>query len=203
MLDNRRKIRNLQLIILLIFLTLISLGCKAPIGYIHPNLINPTTSIKKIAVLPFANKTKKIDAGLIITYIFNSQLRNNTDYEIANLGDIKEILLDNLVRIKHTIDIDTARIIGDKLKVHAILIGEVLEYEEQQNENNELIPKLAISVHLLDIKTGKILWMCQHEKNGDDYKLAFDIGQETSVVRLAQKMISEMLKTLGPFSSKS
>ena len=177
-------------------ISLCYLRCSAPNTYLHPRYGDRFRSIKNIAVLPFANKTKKIDAGLIVTYIFISQLHNNSRYKVANLGDVKEILLDRLIRIKDTIDFNTAKILGEKLGVQALIIGEVLKFKERQDEDKKNIPEVAISVHLLHIKSGKILWTCQHERNGEDYKIIFDLGQEGSIIRLAQKVISEMLETL-------
>ncbi|MFH0924365.1 MAG: hypothetical protein V1872_01820 [bacterium] len=200
MIKNFLRHKNPIVIFIIVIFTIFISSCQkhTPKTYfLHQEYKNQTTPIKKVAVLPFANKTRKIDAGLITTYIFISELHNKTEFEVANLGDVNEVLVDNLIRVKDTIDFKTAKILGEKLGVEAIFIGEVLRFEEHQNEDKETIPELCVCVHLFHIKSGKTLWMSQHEHSGDDYKVIFDIGQEVSSVRLTQNLFSEMLKTLN------
>jgi len=49
---------------------------------------------------------------------------------------------------------------------------------------------------MVDAQTGKILWMAEHKRNGDDYIKVLDFGKIRSVGALTKKVVGEMIETM-------
>src|SRR3990170_7774272 len=64
----------------------------------------------RIAVMPFQNKSKHNDAGIIITYMFLVELFKNTGYEPVEYGEIRRLTVD--YRIRHRGELDYKNIEG-------------------------------------------------------------------------------------------
>jgi hypothetical protein len=101
------------------------------------------------------------------------------------------------LRIRTAAEIDLSKLqnLGEQLKVQAIIVGSVDEYEVRQ-ERSITIPIVAISARMLDVQTGNILWTTSNTHDGDDWETVFGFGRIISLTQLAQMVIAEMVETL-------
>ena len=76
-----------------------------------------------------------------------------------------------------------------------VILGSVDEYEVRQ-ERTGAVPVVAISIRMLEVQTGDILWAVSNARDGDDWETIFGFGKIVSLSQLAQKVVSEMMASL-------
>ena len=178
-----------------IILSLFFLSCSSPIHY-YLSEEEEIPRIKKVAILPFKNITTRRNAGRIITSLFANELFNSGLFQVVETGNIREFFIQQRIRKKGEISLDTIRILGIQFGIDAVILGVVEEYYQEEGNMGEIGPRVSLSSQILDAKTGKILWKCHHGKTGDDYIILLDWGKVRAVSLLAQKVIQEMIATL-------
>jgi TolB-like protein len=147
---------------------------------------------KKIAVLPFDNLSGKKEAGRIITEIYVSELFKTRRYTVEEPGNIRQFLVQERIDTIGKIEIERLKMLGRRLKVDAVLVGTVEEYDEGQRGT----PVVAITARMVEASRGRIVWLSQHKRRGTDYIVAFEFGIVRSATKLAKKVVEEMVDTI-------
>lgn len=180
----------------LIFNTIIILlSCtSSPHSYLREG--RELSQVKKVAVLPFKNITDHREAGKIITNMFVQKLFNSNIYSVEEMGNIRDFFVRQRIREKGEVDLDTISMLGAQLGTDAVILGTVEEYYQKGGGRGETSPKVGLSVRMLSIKTGAILWKCHHQRSGDDYIIVLDWGKVRTANLLALKVIGEIISTL-------
>ena len=149
----------------------------------------------RIAVMPFQNKSKHKDAGMVVTYMFLVGLFKNAGYEPVEYGDIRRLTVD--FRIRHRGELDYKNIggISEALGVDGIVVGTVELYSD--GLDTSFPPAVAISARLISAHKDRILWSDSIQLNGDEDIIALDWGRIRAVDSVAYKVVKELIQKTG------
>jgi len=152
--------------------------------------------IKKIAVLPFKNYTKNKEMGKTLREIVIAEILANNIFDVVDPSITDLVLYEEGVDKNLKMDEATIRRIGKKLGVQALLIGS-LTYLENVRNGSYVYPVIGISLRLIDVKTGDIIWECKGIKSGYNLWARLFGFPSKSAVELSFELIKEMLKDWG------
>jgi len=185
-----------KFIFLLVILEFISACSSAttPYAYVRKNHDQP--GVKKVAIFSFHNNTMIAEASKIVTGAFVASLVKTKKFNVEFPGNIKSFLVSERIIVRTGVDLDTIRRMGRRLGVDAVIMGRIEEFVGMEEKKKGVIPVVSISSRLVDVRTGKVLWMAQHRRTGDDYIKVLDFGKVRSVGELTQKVVLEMIETM-------
>jgi len=148
----------------------------------------------RIAVMPFQNKSKHKDAGMVVTYMFLVGLFKNAGYEPVEYGDIRRLTVD--FRIRHRGELDYKNIGGmsEALGVDGIVVGTVELFSD--GLDTSLPPEVAISARLISAHKDRIVWSDSIQLNGDGDIIALDWGRIRAVDSVAYKVVKELIQKM-------
>ena len=187
-----------KMIILIIGALLALSGCsKAPIrGFVKPGLtVSPMRPVETIAVFPFDNISGHPDASKKVGNLLLTELVRTELFTIADTGEVENSLRRMRIRTTAEMDLEKLREIGERLKVEAVIVGSVDEYELRQDRTGT-VPVIGINARMLDTRTGEILWTVSHTRDGNDWETVFGFGKVISLNQLAQIVVSETVESL-------
>jgi TolB-like protein len=151
-------------------------------------------STYRIAVMPFQNKSKIRDAGMIATYMFLVELFKNQRFQPVEYGEVRRLTVDLRVRGKGELDLKNTETISKSLGADGILVGTVELYNEGEGT---LPPEVIISARLIDARKNRILWYDGYQYNGDEGIIILDWGRIRSAENVAYKAVSKLLKEMS------
>jgi TolB-like protein len=151
-------------------------------------------STYRIAVMPFKNKSKIRDAGMMTTYMFIVELFKNRGFVPVEYGEVRHQVVDLRVRGKGELDLRNTKAISKSLGVDGIMVGTVELYKKGEGT---LPPEAVISARLIDARENRILWYDSYQLNGDDGIIIFDFGKIRSLENVAYKVISKLVKEMS------
>jgi len=121
--------------------------------------------IKKIAVLPFQNFTNNKEISNTVREVVIAEILSMGIFDVVDPALTDQVVFEEGVGKKLRLDKATIKRIGERLGVQAILIGSVT-YLKQEREGSYTYPVVGISLRLVDVKTGQIIWECKAMKSG-------------------------------------
>jgi len=185
-----------KFIFLLLILGFIS-GCSSSATlytYVRKNHDQPV--VKKVAVLSFYNNTKSAEANKIVTGAFIANLVGMRKFKVEFPGNIKSFLISERIIVRTGANLNTIKLMGRRLGVDAVIIGRIEEFVGMNGKKKDVVPVVSISARMVHVQTGKILWMAQHRRTGDDYIKVLDFGKVRAVGELTRKVVLEMIETM-------
>jgi hypothetical protein len=84
--------------------------------------------------------------------------------------------------------------LGSSLGADGLLVGSVLSYG-YRSEDGDQVPEVSLSLRLLQVPGGRVLWSAVHNRDGDDREMIFGIGRVTGLERLAEQTVREVMST--------
>ena len=151
-------------------------------------------STYRIAVMPFQNKSKIRDAGMMATYMFLVQLYKSQRFEPIEYGDVRRYTVDLRIRSKGELDLQNTAALSKDLGVDGILVGTVESYSEGAGNSP---PEAAISARLIDAHKNRILWYDGHQYSGDEGVCMLEWGKIRSPENVADEVIARLVKEMG------
>jgi TolB-like protein len=151
-------------------------------------------STYRIAVMPFQNKSKIKDAGMIATYMFIVEIFKNKKFEPVEYGEVRRLIVDLRVRDKGELDLEKTEAIAKASGVDGIIVGTVEVYNEGEGTAP---PEASISARLIDAHKDKILWCNSYQMKGDDDISILDWGRMYSVENVAYKVVLKLVKEMS------
>lgn len=134
--------------------------------------LNPTANfsyIKKVAVVPFSNFSDDKYAGEKVINALTIELLSRHAFDVIEHGEISKAL--NLIKEggfeenkNIQMDKETIKLLGGKLGVQAIIMGAVNDYSGSRGGSANNV--VSISVKMIDIELGTILWQASTSKVG-------------------------------------
>ena len=114
------------------------------------------TSIKKIAILPFYNHTKKKDAEKLIAALFTLAIARKVMFEsVEDVRYVASVMKQMKIKRTEALDKDLVLKLGETMRCEAIVVGEVDTYTI--GKRGELIV-ISVRATMLDTRSGDILW---------------------------------------------
>jgi len=185
-----------KFIFLLVILEFISACSSATIPYAYVRKNHDQPGVKKVAIFSFHNNTTIAEASKIVRGAFVASLVKTKKFKVEFPGNIKSFLVSERIIVRTGVDLDTIKRMGKRLGVDAVIMGRIEEFVGMEEKKRGVIPVVSISSRMVDVRTGKILWMAQHRRTGDDYIKVLDFGKVRSVGELAKKVVLEMIETM-------
>jgi len=155
-----------------------------------------TSKIKKVAVFSFHNNTKVAEASSIVTKAFIAELFERKKFKIEFPGNVRNFLVNERIIVRTGIGLQTIKLMAKRLGVDAVILGEVDEFIGVDDRKRAVIPIVSIRCRMIEARSGKVLWMAQHDRTGNDYISILDFGKVRSVAALTRKVVGEMVKTM-------
>ena len=112
------------------------------------------------------------------------------------LGDTTEALLALRAAPYGAVDFETLRGLRERTGAEVVILGTVQIYDEGIQRQATTSPEVGVDARMLDTRTGRILWMAYHERNGDEGQFALDFGRVRSMIPLLRTVIREMLDSM-------
>lgn len=170
----------------LVILTVI-VGCTT-VKETYLNPLADAESIKRVAILPFMNLTNDNQATFAIEEGFLIELLKIGTISVSNPGEVRKAVELEGLR-PGSVDRATLEKIGKQLDCNAVLVGTVSLFDKST-------PEVSISGQLIDVESGEIIWASTMGSVGRTDLPTFGIGETTSVRRLTQSIIKEMVKSM-------
>ncbi len=170
-----QKFRSVSLLTSIGIFLLMSLGCanhektsvfSKPAIRSNTILYAPWNPTKKVCVLPFDNISKEQDVNLKVMEIFLTELFSGGIFEdIVDPIQANAALGGMRIRKPDSLDKETIKALGDRLGVKYLILGSVTDYD--YGKAKDCSAQVGLSVRMIDVDTGNILWTGNGFKNGD------------------------------------
>jgi TolB-like protein len=151
-------------------------------------------STYRIAVMPFQNKSRTREAGMIATYMFIVELFNNKKFMPIEYGEVRYQIVDLRVREKGELDLKKTEAISKASGVDGIIVGTVEAYNEGEGTAP---PEASISARLIDAHRDRLLWSETYHARGDDDIRMFDWGRINLAEAVAYKTVIKLVKEMS------
>lgn len=151
---------------------------------------------KRVAVLPFENLSDRKGAGRIVTDVFVAALVRSRRFDIVEPGTVSEALLAMGAAPYGNIDLETLAALRQLIEADAVILGTVFTYSEGLKRTATTSPEVAFDARMLDAESGRILWLAEQTRNGDDSQIALHFGKIRAVVPLILRVADEMAGAL-------
>jgi TolB-like protein len=145
----------------------------------------------RVAVMPFQNKSGRQDAGMVVTYMFLSDLLQQKGFEPVDYGDVRRLVVDLRVRSRGELDYKNIKSFSDDLNVDGIVVGTVEQYSDGLDTSSP--PVVAISARLINARKDRVLWSDSIQVNGDQDIIILDWGRIRAVDSVAYEAVTELI----------
>lgn len=142
-----------------------------------------------IAVLPLENFSATPNAGVIIAQLLSTELYAQGISKQPGEEAVRGYLQTNKVEKDRIFTADGSHVLGQKLKVAAVLTGTVIEYSYQHGLRADPIVSLVLS--LVRSSDGQVLWKVSHSLRGSLLGSRETLASTSK--RLVQQLISNLL----------
>lgn len=153
--------------------------------------------VNKIAILPLENFTAKQGFEERARELLTTRILGYGLYEVVEKGELHRFLRDEIRSSdKELIDQRIAKRMAREFNIDAYIAGSIDEFNEVRN-GSYTYPVIAISLRMIDVKTGNIIWKASHNANG--YSTAgrlFGLAAEDTNSVLF-RLIDQLLGTLS------
>ena len=146
-------------------------GCASPSGSSsggagtdEPNVYvaREAAGIDKVGMLPFKAATTLI--GTSVSDMFVTELMKMDRYELVERSQMSGVLGETEVSLSGLTAGQAAQL-GQMAGADGVIIGTVSEYE-MVAMGGRTYPVVGITIRLIDVNTGKILWSVDHAERG-------------------------------------
>lgn len=182
----------------LLVLTLLVAGCASqkiePSVYVHPNA--DFSLYERVAVLPLENLTTERFAADRVRELLVVELSSKNLFEVVESGEVNRVMRTKSLASASEIGPALIQQLGKELNAQALLTGSVIEFREQRTGTLNT-PDVALSLKLLDVETGLVIWSVTDARTGlGVWTRLFGVGEEDQTTA-ARKLIRDLLTTLG------
>jgi TolB-like protein len=106
--------------------------------------------IRRVAVLPFVDRSRYPEASERLTEAFALELRKVRKFDV--LQCTLDMPLAHLAAARSSFDPVEARLLGETLNVDAVVLGEILEYEPYRPI------AIGLRAFMIDTRSGRVVW---------------------------------------------
>jgi TolB-like protein len=152
-------------------------------------------AITAVAVVPFENVTTDKLCAERVHKLFVTELLNFDAFRVVEPGQLLRAMRRDQLE-PATLTPEEMKKLGEALKVQALFLGSVLEYDEGRGGGAAPSPRVRLQFRLVDTETGTTLWSVTRTRGGTTVAgRLFGIGGDSAATH-AQKIIREALAEL-------
>ncbi len=150
---------------------------------------------RDVAVMPLVNVAKDKDAGIKTRELLVTELYTSGAFkDVVDEGEMLEVMKKLKVRETDSLGKDAIKTLGDNLGVQAIIFGTVTEYTERSSKG----ALFAVSLRMVDVETGSILWIGNASKEGGgSISEALGLSDGPTIVDVARSVLSDLVDDLA------
>jgi len=169
-------------------------GCKSTSVVVGVETDVDFESIKRVGVVPFDNHSTDRLAGEKVTSIFLTAMSKFTSVEIIDPGEMLKAL-EELGAEKNKLSSILISKVGKKIGAEALIFGSVEEFSMEKFDN-VVLPVVAVSARMVDVKNGKVLWVASASDSGMSRVPIINIGEIRTRTALATKVVTKMISRI-------
>ncbi len=143
----------------------------------------------KVAILPFYNRTKNVNAGEILALRFMSQLVKSGAFDVLEPGVVRQKLLDYRIIMSDGLAQADAESFFINQKMDLILMGKIIDYQEGN-------PNMEFEVQVYNNKSKSMAWSSWSYNRGSDAMFVFDWNRVSNVAELASQMVKTIIRDM-------
>jgi len=144
--------------------------------------------IKKIALMPLGTFTVE-DMSIDMTRFISDCLIKN-EFEIISQDILENFLVKRRIRGTEFLDKPTIREMDAALKANVLMLGSVDLLEDGEN------PQIAMNAQMINCFDSSVVWANSISRTGDDFATFLGIGRITSLKKLIEITVEELLSDL-------
>ena len=202
---DRRIMKTILMICGVVLLSIALLGgCQVHRHQTHYYLDSEAIEgVRSVAVLPFHNLSKEVNAGVIVTNMLIAELVQHGRFHVVKYGDLRGFFLRRRMTSIARIDIQTLRALRQEFKVDVAIIGTILQYKESEESGGRVRkkiavpPSIAISSTILDTRTGRILGQGKFMEKGSAIGYLLSNKKRQVAFALAQDFAQRLISKIG------
>jgi len=178
-------------------------GCSAATTRLFTKPIAQSTYVtyqewgpnRNVVILPFLNVSKDKDAGLKARDLFISEMYISGAFkDVVDEGEMLEVMKKLKVRETDSFGKDTIKTLGDNLGAQAVIFATVEEYTERSNKG----ALFAVSMRMVDVETGNILWVGNSsQEGGGSISEALGLSDGPVVIDVARDVMKGLINDLA------
>ena len=144
--------------------------------------------INKIALMPFNTFTVE-DMSIDMTRFISDCLIKN-EFEVISQDILENFLAKRRIRRTEFLDKPAIREMGADLKANVLMLGSVDLLEDGEN------PQIAMNAQMINCFDSSVVWANSISRTGDDFATFLGIGRITSLMKLIEITVEELLSDL-------
>lgn len=150
---------------------------------------------RNVAVMPFVSVAKDKDASLKVRELFITELYLSGSFkDIVDEGEMLEVMKKLKLRETDAIGKDTVKTLGDNLGVQAVIFGVIEEYTERTAKGAHF----AVSLRMVDVETGSILWLGNASmEGGGSISEALGLSEGPNIITVARDVLEDLVDDLA------
>lgn len=183
---------------ILSFVIFISGCASGPSSYFRLKPVSKDAHVRA-AIIPFTNLTSEKDAEKKIAYALITHLLNTNHFDVIETGEVQKAMRDGKVRKDEDLSLENIKSIGQLTGADVLLMGVVEEYKIDSSTllgEKVFVPEAAMSLRLVSVKDGSIIWSVNHHRRGDDRVTIFGMGRVDSISTLTDIIIKDSVDSL-------
>jgi hypothetical protein len=150
--------------------------------------------VHRIAVLPLSNYTSDRDTPDKVVPMLAAALHRRARIALVDPGAVEAALALEPWLLFDRIPPDLLDRLGAGLGADALLLGAVLGSGYRQS-GADRVPHVSLSLRLLQVPGGRVLWSVVHSRDGDDGEWLFGFGRVHNLEQLIELTVEECLRT--------
>ncbi|RMH02852.1 MAG: hypothetical protein D6702_07610 [Planctomycetota bacterium] len=173
-------------------------ACSTPsqVVYLHP--LADLSLIKRIAVMPLGNLSSNTEAHQWVRQILNHELLVQGIFETVEPWEVNRVLLEKQIPQDGIPSLSPEQLaeLGQELGAQAFLVGDVLQFE-QGRYGNLTAPEIGLSLRLLDVETGIVIWSATASKSGIGFTERLVGANGPDLTAATSELVRNLLSTLS------
>ncbi|MBK5260458.1 MAG: DUF799 family lipoprotein [Thermoanaerobaculia bacterium] len=142
---------------------------------------------RRVCILPFASTVP--EASHVVLEVLTARLASSDDFTVIEPAEFRVAMRAAGLRSVASMTSTELAQLGKVLGTMLFLRGNVYTFREGAGGRAEI----QLDMNLADVETGEVLWAVSHERRGSDYSGLLSHGTVSSVIGLADRLISEAI----------
>lgn len=157
---------------------------------------DPST-VERIAVLPFANRSRNLDAPAQLVEFLGDAWFREAGVQVVELSDLRAALRARKVRSLQFVDLQELAELGRAMGVRYFALGAIERYGDDVMVDDERFPEFEASVQIVDVERARIVAAAAVTRRGSDYRTLLGLGAVRDPTELALRAARELVLALG------
>jgi TolB-like protein len=146
----------------------------------------------RVVMLPLANLSGRFGQAEVISRVVFSELAGSGAMELVDYGEVERAIEEMRLRDTGSLTGDQMKALGERTGARYVFLGSVLEAENVSTPEGQ-VPSVGLAVRMVEVASSKVVWAGSRFLSGQDRETVFGWGRETSLNRVAEKLVAELL----------